>query len=260
VAELRFLLALVATNLKSSFALRAAFWLQAIFMIANNALYFVFWWIFFARFEEVRGWGVKDVSALYGIVAFGFGAAVVFAGGVRELSHRVSSGDLDGYLTLPKIPLLHLVASRTTASGWGDMLSGAIFIVGSGMVTWRSWPLALVAVAASAVTFVATGVILHSLVFWLGRIEMVARQAWDFLITFSIYPRPLFGGIMKVVLFTVIPAGFVGYLPYELLRDFQWSGLVAAVGGAAAYAALAAWVFATGLRRYESGNRFQVRL
>ena len=121
MAELRFLLALVATNLKSSFALRGAFWLQAIFMVANNALYFVFWWIFFARFEEVRGWGVEDMSALYGIVAFGFGAAVVFAGGVRELSRRVSNGDLDGYLTLPKNPLLHLVASRTAASGWGDM-------------------------------------------------------------------------------------------------------------------------------------------
>ncbi len=59
---------------------------------------------------------------------------MVFAGGVRELSRRVANGELDGYLTLPKSPLLHLVASRTTASGWGDMASGAIFIAVSGMV------------------------------------------------------------------------------------------------------------------------------
>jgi ABC-2 type transport system permease protein len=260
VAELRFLMALVATNLKSSFALRGAFWLQAGFMVANNVLYFVFWWIFFARFEEVRGWKVTDISAMYGIVAFAFGAAVVFVGGVREMSRRVANGELDGYLTLPKSPLLHLVASRTSASGWGDMASGAIFIAASGMVSWRSVPLALIAVAASAVTFVATAVILHSLAFWLGRMESVARQAWDFLITFSIYPRPLFGGMLKALLFTLLPAAFIGWLPYELLRNFQWTGLLAATGGAAAYMTLAVFVFAMGLRRYESGNGFQVRL
>jgi ABC-2 type transport system permease protein len=260
VAELRFLLALVRTNLKSALALRGAFWLQAIFMIANNALFFTFWWIFFARFEEVRGWRVADVSALYGIVAAAFGAAVVFAGGIRELSLRVTSGDLDGYLTLPKSPLLHLVASRMSASGWGDMLSGAIFIAMSGLVTWRNWPLAVLAVAAGAIVFVATAVILHSAAFWLGRVEVVARQTWEFLITFSIYPSPLFGGAMKLLLFTVLPAAFIGWLPCELLRDFRWSGLALVVAGAAGYTAIAAWVFALGLRRYESGNQFQVRL
>jgi ABC-2 type transport system permease protein len=254
------LLALIATNLKSSFALRASFWLQAAFMVANNALFFVFWLLFFARFEEVRGWRAGDVAALYGIVASGFGAAVVFAGGVRELAGRVTNGDLDGYLTLPKSPLLHLVASRTFASGWGDLASGAVFIATSGLLSPSGLPLALVAVALSATMFVATGVLLHSSTFWLGRTETVARQAWEFMITFSIYPRPLFGGVIKIVLFTLIPAGFIGYLPLELLRNFRWSGLAAAIGGAAAYSALAVWVFAAGLRRYESGNAMRVRI
>jgi ABC-2 type transport system permease protein len=260
VADLRFLLALIATNLKASFALRAAFWLQATFMIASNVLYFVFWWIFFARFPEVRGWTLADVTALYGIVALAFGAAVVFAGGVRELAPRVARGELDGYLTLPKSPLLHLVASRSMASGWGDMLSGAAFIATSGLVSWRSWPVAMVAVAASTLVFVATAVILHSFCFWLGRLGQLARQAWEFLITFSLYPRPLFGGVLKVLLFTLLPAAFVGWLPCELLRDFRWSTLAAVAGGAIGYCMLASWMFAMGLRRYESGNAFQVRL
>ena len=59
---LRFLGALVAMNLKSSFALRGAFWLQAGFMVANNVLYFTFWWIFFDRFEEIRGWRIADMT------------------------------------------------------------------------------------------------------------------------------------------------------------------------------------------------------
>ena len=96
-------------------------------------------------------------------------------------------------------------------------------------------PLAIVAVLCSAVVFVASGILIHSLAFWLGRIEAIARQAWDFLITFSIYPRPLFAGFLKILLFTLLPAGFIGYLPYELLRDFEWTGLLAAVGGALFY-------------------------
>jgi ABC-2 type transport system permease protein len=260
VAELRFLVALVATNLKSSFALRAAFWLQAAFMIANNTLYFVFWWIFFARFEEIRGWRVGDVTALYGITAFGYGAAVVFGGGFRELSNRVTSGDLDIYLTQPKNPLVHLVASRTWASGWGDMLSGVVFLAVSGLLSWSNWPLAIVAVTASAIVFLATGVLLQSLVFWMGNVDVLARQAWDFLVTFAIYPRPLFGGVLKLILFTLVPAAFIGWLPCELLRDFKGSDLLMVVGGAIAYSALAASTFTVGLRRYESGNAFLVRL
>jgi ABC-2 type transport system permease protein len=146
------------------------------------------------------------------------------------------------------------------ASGWGDMLSGAAFIATSGLVSWRSWPVAMVAVAASTLVFVATAVILHSFCFWLGRLGQLARQAWEFLITFSLYPRPLFGGVLKVLLFTLLPAAFVGWLPCELLRDFRWSTLAAVAGGAVGYTVLASWIFALGLRRYESGNGFQVRI
>jgi ABC-2 type transport system permease protein len=185
---------------------------------------------------------------------------VVFGGGVRELSNRVTNGELDSYLTLPKSPLLHLLASRTMPSGWGDMATGVVFLGMSGLATWRNWPLALVAITASTVVFVATGVLVHSLVFWLGRVEAVAWQAWDFLVTFSMYPRPLFSGVLKLVLFTLVPAAFVGWLPCELLRDFAWSDLALVVGSAAGWSTLAAWVFATGLRRYESGNAFLIKV
>jgi ABC-2 type transport system permease protein len=259
-STLGFLAAMVAMNLKSSFALRGAFWLQASFMVANNLLYFTFWWIFFDRFEEVGGWRVRDVAALYGVVAAGFGMAVVFAGGIRDLSRAIIEGDLDAFLTQPRSPLLHALTSKTSASGWGDLVSGFAFLMFSGLVEWRTAPVAVLAVLLSATVFVASGVILHSLAFWLGRIDNLARQMWDFLVTFSIYPRPIFSGALKLLLFTLIPAGFIGYLPVELVRNFQWSGLAAAVGGAVAYAGLAIAVFQAGLRRYESGNRFGVRV
>ena len=99
------------------------------------------------------------------------------------------------FLAQPKSPLLHVVASRTTVSGWGDIASGAIFIAASGR-DLAELAAAVIAVAASAIVFLAIGVIFHSLAFWLGRLETLARQVWEFLITFTIYPRTLFGGGM----------------------------------------------------------------
>lgn len=59
---------------------------------------------------------------------------------------------------------------------------------------------------------------------------------------------------MKAILFTVLPAGFIAYLPVELLRQFRWPLLGAVVGFAALIVFVSRAVFYAGLRRYESGN------
>ena len=256
---LRFAASLTAMNLKASFALRGAFWFQVLGMLLNNIFFFSLWWIFFHRFEEIRGWRVDDMLALFGVVTGGFGIAVLFFGGVRDLSRLIIDGELDALLTQPKSPLLQALGSRTVVSGWGELASSALFLGLSGKLSLSTLPLALAAVAVSGAVFTASGVILHSAAFWLGRVENLARQLWEFLITFSIYPRPLFAGALKLMLFTLIPAGFIGYLPVELLREFTWLGLAAALAGAVLYVGLALLVFDRGLRRYESGNRFGVR-
>ena len=53
----------------------------------------------------------------------------------------------------------------------------------------------------------ACGIVFFSLAFWLGRVDGLARQLWDLLVTFSLYPEPLFGGALRLALFTVLPAG-----------------------------------------------------
>ena len=258
-ATLNFAAALFATNLRATLALRGAFWFAVVMMLLNNLLYFSIWWIFFDRFEEVRGWRFGDMAALFGVVATGFGCAIVFTGGVRELGRYIIEGELDGFLTQPKPPLLHALGSQSRASGWGDMVSGLLLIGISGLLRPANVPLVLVAVASSAAVFTATGVILHSSAFWLGRTDSLARQFWEFQIAFSSYPRVIFGGVLKVLLFSVIPAGFIGFLPAELLRQFSWPGLAAVLAGAGTYVVLAVVVFGRGLRRYESGNRVGLR-
>jgi ABC-2 type transport system permease protein len=61
-------------------------------------------------------------------------------------------------------------------------------------------------------------------------------------------------------MFTLIPAGIIGYIPVELLRNFSWLNLVILVSSSIVFFALAFVVFRLGLKRYESGNQFGMRL
>ena len=254
--DLTFVRALIATNLKAALALRGAFVMQAAFMALNNATFFVFWWALMRHVRTIRGWTLGDIQLLFGIVAAAVGLTVTVAGGVRHLGRFIEDGDLDTLLTQPKSVLAYALGVRSMPSGVGDFVSGLIFIAWSGQVSWRSLPLVAAAIVASALVFVACGIVFFSLAFWLGKVETVARQLWDLLITFSLYPEPLFGGMLRLALFTVLPAGFVGYLPARVVHAPSILGVGALAIGSVAYVGLAVLVFDRGLRRYASGSRF----
>ena len=72
-------------------------------------------------------------------------------------------------------------------------------------------------------------VLLHSAAFWLGRTESASRQLYEATLLFSLYPDTLFTGAMRWILFTLVPAGFVGYLPADLIRaPSAWTALARA--------------------------------
>lgn len=255
-ANAAFALSLFARQLSASFALRGAFWMSAVLMLVNNLFFFTTWWILLHRFEHIGGWRLPDVMCLYAIACLGFGVSVIVAGDMHELSRRIEDGDLDGLLTQPKSLLVQALCSRTNPSGWGDVVSGLGLLALSGTLRWQTLPALLVAAVCAAVVAVAAGISAHSLAFWFGRTQTLSRALWEFTLTFSMYPPALFGGSIRFVLFTLLPAGLATYLPVELVREPSWRALALAVIGAGAYAAFSVWLFARGLRRYASGNRF----
>jgi len=253
---LSFARALVTTNLKAALALRSAFVIQVVFMALNNLTFFVFWWALMKRVTTIRGWQLADIQMLFGLVAASFGLTVTLAGGGRHLARFIEDGDLDTLLTRPRSVLVQALGMRTQPSGFGDLISGAIFMGLSGLISWRTVPVVMVVIVASALIFVACGVVFFSLAFWLGRIETVATQLWELLITFSLYPEPLFGGTLRLVLFTVLPAGFVGYMPVRILHAPSLANVAILGCVAVGYVCAAVWLFERGVRRYASGSRF----
>lgn len=268
-AQGRFAKQLLRTSLRGSLAQRGAFWMQVAFMAVNNLMYLVTWWVLFERFPSIGGWHLSDMIALYGTSAVGFGLFVTLAGGARDLAKAICDGDLDSYLTQPKSVVAQLVARRSYASGWGDVLSGLFLITASGYLSPVTAPWVALTAFCSGCIFVASAVVLHSVAFWLGSGNSVARMATEFLVLFCCYPESIFSGRLRWVFLTVAPAGWIAFWPLGRLREFAagtsgWGTALAAgallVAVTMAYGALALWVFGRGLRRYSSGNRIGLRV
>jgi ABC-2 type transport system permease protein len=259
VSSLGYLGEILKLNLMSGMAYRVSFLSQILFMILNNAIFMVFWWVFFQRFQQVQGWRMQDVYLLFSVSAMGFGLSVALCGNALRLSQIIQEGQIDYYLVLPPKPLLHILVTRMNFSGFGDFLFGILLYLLFLPFAWKTFLLFLFFAMTAAVVFTSFWVLAHSLTFFIGSAEGISQFVSEALLTFSLYPETLFTGSVRILLFTLLPAGFVSFIPIRLMRDFSWplfSYLLLFAGG---LALLARMVFYHGLRRYESGNLISPR-
>jgi ABC-2 type transport system permease protein len=69
----------------------------------------------------------------------------------------------------------------------------------------------------------------------------------------------IFSGVVRLLLFTVVPAGFISFVPLQLLHQFTWQLLVGMAGFTLLFVAIAVGLFELGLKRYESGNLMRMQ-
>jgi ABC-2 type transport system permease protein len=227
----------------------------AAFMAANNMIWFVLWWLFFGVAGRIRGWTIADVAELYGIVAVAFGIYATFFGGARHLARLIVEGELDVYLGRPRSPLLGMLFSRCDPTGVGDILSGAALVAWVQAAAPQSLLLALALAVLGASVIVATYVIINCLAFWSRGRSSFFDQLFECFLTLASMPQLGLPAAAKILVYTVLPAAFVGFVPVEILRSFTLAKLAAALAAAVVFPALAVGVFRLGIARYVSGNR-----
>ena len=254
VRTLHFMRAYFVANLQAAMEYRAAFWVQIFTMAANDSLWLFFWWTYFHQFPLLHGWQNTDIVILWAISACGFGIAMCVFGNAPKLAALIMNGGLDAYLGMPRNVLLHVCISATDPASWGDV----VFAVGAYVLLLHpDLPhIGLFALLALQVALVLTSfvVILGSMAFFVGNTEGMTQQVFGALITFSTYPMNIFTGVVRLLLFTLVPAGFVSFVPLQLLHQFTWPLLGAMAGFTVLIVSVAMGVFHLGLRRYESGN------
>lgn len=255
-----FFIQLLKTSIKASISKRGAFLIESSLMIANNLIFFAIWWIFFRQFKDVAGWNFKDLITLIAIGTGSYGLTQICFGGIRNLSKMIINGDLDPFMTQPKNLLLHIAGSRSHSKGWGNLMTALILMVFGNILTLFSTPLILISMISGTLVFSSINIIAHSAAFWMGSVESLSKKYCDALFLFALYPTNIYSGFLQVVMFTLLPAGVITYLPVELIRNFSWLQLLILIVSSLSFFGLAFFVFYRGLKKYESGNQFGMRL
>jgi ABC-2 type transport system permease protein len=194
------------------------------------------------------------------VLASAFGLVSLLFGNAFMLSDIINNGRLDYYLSLPRPVLLHTLASRTIASGMGDFTYGFLSFAVSGQFSWDGLLRFVLAMLLAATVFASFLILVQSLAFWMGVINNLTNLAVNAIITFGIYPITLFDNYAKLILFTVIPAAFMGAVPAAFIHAFTWQTLAELLAGAAVFLFIAVTIFRLGLKRYESGSAIQVEV
>lgn len=249
------LFAILRVNWANMTAHKGSFYSLMLLMCVQNFIYFYMWVIIFAKVKTLNGWGLSDVAFLYASGAMGYGVLVAVFGGLNQLGPTIQSGDMDLYLARPRSPLLLAMMQRMRADSVGDVLCGFIMLGLFVQPPVNTWPLLLLLSLSAGLVYVGFRLICHCLVFWGSQGELGENAYMSFMIA-SLNPQNGFSPMVKCVLLTIFPAGYVGLLPVEIMRDFDWRLLTLQLVGSCGVMAFALWLWQYGLRRYASGNLF----
>lgn len=260
MSEFKSLLGHIEISLKSALSLRESFLLQSFFMLFSNLVFFSFWWIYFSNFSSIKGWTLYDIACLYGIVNGAYGIFSVFLGGSRYIARMISEGDLDALIVRPKNVLLQIISSKSVSSGWGDIVSSIAFLSFSGYVTIGNIFFLILFTFTACLVITSFSIMIGSLCFWIEDSHTISKQIFEFLLTFSNYPKSIYVGAIKVFLLTVVPSGFIGFMPIETIKNQSLTGTLYILGFTLIYFFCAYKFFYFGLKKYVSGNKSGIRV
>lgn len=240
------------TAMAEAWANRSAFWVQVTIMVVNDLAWIAFWVLFFHRAGEVRGWDASDVLLLLAILTTGAGFVLGVLANARSIGRLAAEGELDAALALPVPTLPFLLVRRVNPTNLGDVVFGILLFAVAGRPTVERTLLFLVCCIASAVLLTGFLVLTGSLSFFTGRNDL-GELSFHGILLLSSYPVDVFGGVAKVLLYTVLPAAFVAAVPAKVMESFDPAAAALTLGVAAAFAAAGWTTFTLGLRRYTSG-------
>ena len=166
---------------------------------------------------------------------------------------------MDSYLTQPKNVFINIATSRCDFSASGDFLYGLVMgILASNNIF--DYVKILGYSILGSIIMIATMTIIRSMAVFVGDVdEMAERYEHTFLINFSVYPEEIFGKVIKFMLYTLVPAGYIVHLPIRLIRDFNILHFLLLILAIAIYVIIAVNIFKKALKNYESGNSMALK-
>lgn len=238
---------------------KVTFITNIIFMILNNASFIVQWVVLYSLKDNVGGYTFKQVLLLWGIAAGTYGVSRFFFKKAFSLSETINNGKLDSFLVQPKNVLLSAITTDVEPSAIGDLLYGYIMLFVFGITIENFLLFTLFMITGGLIT-VAIAVILGSLSFWFNKSDIIADVGNSLMTNFASYPDGIFKGLVKGLLYTLIPVGIVNFIPVKVITEFNLGLMLIVIGVTILTITLAFIVFFKGLKKYSSSNLMIARI
>lgn len=249
----------VRYNIMREMTNRVTFLTNISFMILNNATFIIQWLLLFHLKKRIGGYNFSDIMLLWGFAASTYGLSHIFFQRAYELSSIITNGKLDSFLVQPKNVLLGVITSGTNASALGDLIYGYLVVLIFNFSFFNLFLFTLLSILGS-LTMTAFAIIAGSISFFITRGDMIADNLYNTMICFSTYPDSIFKGVTRFLLYTLVPVGFIIYLPMQIVLHFSLPFVLAVSGFTTFIMLLAFFIFYRGLKRYTSSSLMIARI
>jgi len=247
-------------NWRSALEYRTNFVFEALLSVVEVAMYLFYWKIFFSISEGVPGASYAQLAAL---VAFNHiiyaGADTLMGNHVWDTGEMIVKGQLDIFLVQPKSAIYQIFFSGAQPVRAIQIVVGAILYFFFVPFTLVNLALFLFGFVVGAVIFTAWVIMVHSLTFYLGN-SVVIYKLLSVILHFAKKPANIFSFAVRFILYTVIPAAYVGTVQAEQAFNPDATMMLGLIALAVIFPLIAVVLFRRGMRRYESGNLIGVRM
>lgn len=247
-------------NFKSNWEYNVNFFTQILMIFISNLSTLFFWDIIFKNINYIDGYSFYDLIILLGVSSSVSGVTYLVFGNSSEIHTHIVNGSLDGFLVQPKDLILNISCSKMNIFSIGDIIYGYILLIIVKGFSFSSLFTFTLLVSISSIIFFSTLVLLNSLTFYIKNIEHTKRFLEVFILTFSKYPEDIFSTSFRVLFYSLLPIGFMFYLPVSIMKNFNILSLILLILVSLLYLALSYYIFYKGLKKYESSNLIENKI
>jgi len=234
------------------------FWMMFISGIVMRSLMMGVAFVLFRAVDDIGGFSEGEVYLMMALMFISEGMCDLFFNGIWHVPSLVFTGEFDVMLCRPVSPMFQVLSYELGLHGLGELAKGVVILALSanamGWLTPVNVAMLLVFILTGTMLRMSTYLISVTGVFFadFGGSNTNAFTVYS-IGEYAKYPLSIYSLWVKGMLLSIIPFGFIGYVPVLILRGERPALLFCAlILIAAAYFALARGFFYRGVRRYES--------
>jgi ABC-2 type transport system permease protein len=92
------------------------------------------------------------------------------------------------------------------------------------------------------------------------RGDLLSENLNNIIVNFGTYPDSIFKSGVRLLLYTIVPVGFIVYQPLHIILSFNLGALLSVLAFTLVICLLAFYLFYKGLKRYSSSNLMSARI